>query len=313
MASADPKPDHLERTAAEPRDPSIHIVILRRVDQISDDVRLFQLEIPKDRPPVRFLPGQWLDVHVPGVPTAGGFTITSPPAKARSSTPGAPPGYLELAVQKSPDNPPAAWLWRDVPSIQGQPLHVRVGGSFVWPPPGINARSLRRAVFVAGGVGVNPLVSMLSAIASSSSSSSSSSSPPAFEVDFLYSVRGPRRRSVAEVPFLARLAAVFAAGKVKGRLRLFMTGGDAGTGEGVLAHGDEDGSGMREEKEGIAFMRRRITVDDVAETVGGPDERRFAVVYVCGVPTMTDEFVAKLTDRGGLAMESHRVLCEKWW
>ena len=137
-------------------------------------------------PHQQFLPGQWLDVYVPGVPKAGGFTITSTPSRARGrrtsalSTEsaavtaageevgggGGEPGayayaYLELAVQKSPENPPAAWLWQEEGMILDKELRVRVGGSFVWPPPGINVRSsLRKAVFVAGGVGVNPLMSM---------------------------------------------------------------------------------------------------------------------------------------------------------
>lgn len=137
-------------------------------------------------PHQQFLPGQWLDVYVPGVPKAGGFTITSTPSRARGrrtsalSTEsaavtaageevgggGGEPGayayaYLELAVQKSPENPPAAWLWQEEGTILDKELRVRVGGGFVWPPPGINVRSsLRKAVFVAGGVGVNPLMSM---------------------------------------------------------------------------------------------------------------------------------------------------------
>lgn len=141
-------------------------------------------------PHQQFLPGQWLDVYVPGVPKAGGFTITSTPSRARGRRTSAPstetaaatttaaeeevgggggePGayayayaYLELAVQKSPENPPAAWLWQEEGTILDKELRVRVGGSFVWPPPGINVRSsLRKAVFVAGGVGANPLMSM---------------------------------------------------------------------------------------------------------------------------------------------------------
>ncbi|KLU88778.1 glycogenin [Magnaporthiopsis poae ATCC 64411] len=59
---------------------------------------------------------------------------------------------------------------------------------------------------------------------------------------------------------------------------------------------------------------RRINRADLVEAVG-PD-RRSAVVYVCGVPAMTDEFVRELTaptDGGGVGMEPHRVFFEKWW
>lgn len=101
------------------------------------------------------MPGQWLDVYVPDIEKAGGFTITSPPRYA--VPPPAQPDrkpYLELAVQKSPDNPPAAWLWQPVEDIIGRELMVRVGGSFVWPPPGVDIESITRAVFIAGGVGI---------------------------------------------------------------------------------------------------------------------------------------------------------------
>ncbi|KAI1414242.1 hypothetical protein F5Y13DRAFT_18646 [Hypoxylon sp. FL1857] len=300
---AEAKLDHLERTAAEPRDKSLHTVTLAEITQVNDQVRLFRLELSA---PLRFLPGQWLDVYVPGVPKAGGYTITSPPSKARLSDASSSPGYLELAVQKSSD-PPAAWLWQDPESITFAELQVRVGGSFVWPPPGVNVRALRKVVFVAGGVGVNPLMSMVSSLAEKRDAGAS------FEVQFLYSLKddlaSQRGRSASRLQFVERLASIFASGKVKGRLQLFLTGGGGegkGEEEGVLSCGSEGGD--------VSFRARRMTVDDVSAAVGGASERRFAVVYVCGVPTMTDEFVRKLTDsQHGLGMEPHRVLCEKWW
>lgn len=92
-------------------------------------------------PIIQFLPGQWLDVFVPGITKPGGFTITSPPSKARLPSPGAPtadePPYLELAIQKSPENVVANWLWQPVPAILNAEIWIRVGGSFVWPPPGL--------------------------------------------------------------------------------------------------------------------------------------------------------------------------------
>ncbi|KAI1497138.1 NADH-cytochrome b-5 reductase [Biscogniauxia marginata] len=303
MASADSKSDHLERTATEPRDKSLNTVVLRQINEVNDTIRLFRLEVPKEAPPIRFLPGQWLDVFVPGVEEAGGFTITSTPAEARgTAVPESRPGYLGLAVQKSPDNPPAAWLWQDADSIVGSELRIRVGGSFVWPPPGINIRSLRRVVFIAGGVGINPLMSMLASLASGGGDGHQYP----FEVNFLYSVKDPGeqgRKEASRVLFLERLASIYGEGKLRGQLRLFLTGGSGSGGQvdGVISfQGGE-----------VAFSGRRITIDDVAAAAGDATERRFAVVYACGVPSMTDEFVHKLTDE--LGMEPHRVLCEKWW
>lgn len=95
---------------------------------------------------------------MPGISKPGGFTITSSPSKARAkvapttSAAPSPPDkpaqeepYLELAVQKSPDNPPAQYLWRPTGEILHSELRVRVGGSFVWPPPGVQPMVSRRA------------------------------------------------------------------------------------------------------------------------------------------------------------------------
>ncbi|KAI0016736.1 NADH-cytochrome b-5 reductase [Xylariomycetidae sp. FL0641] len=321
MASAENKTEHLERTAAEPRDKSLHTLTIGRIDQVNDNIRLFRLEVPPDAAPVRFLPGQWLDVYVPAVPQAGGFTITSTPADARAASASSSPGFVDLAIRRSPANPPAAYLWRDpAPALLGTAVRARVGGSFVWPPPGVNARSsLRRVVFVAGGLGVNPLVSMLGAIARGGSSGQS------FDVRFLYAMKDPgteeeeqggqRRRHAAKMLFVERIAEAFHSGRVRGRLQLFLTGAHDDEEEKKKKKGEKAGGTVASDSAGeIPFEPRRLTIEDVEEAVGDAAERRFAVVYVCGVPAMTDELVQKLTDRqNGLGMEPHRVLCEKWW
>jgi hypothetical protein len=118
-------------------------------------------------------------VHVSSIKNAGGFTITSTPddaiasqsiSRKESNSPDAPTGshqnegnqistypYLELAVQDSPTNPPAAWLWKPEHEILDQALAVRVGGRFVWPPLSMDDASVQqieKVVFVAGGVGI---------------------------------------------------------------------------------------------------------------------------------------------------------------
>lgn len=64
------------------------------------------------------------------------------------------PPYVELAVQNSPSNPPAAWLWKPKEEIIGKEINIRVGGSFVWPPSGIDTCTIKNVVFIAGGVGI---------------------------------------------------------------------------------------------------------------------------------------------------------------
>lgn len=91
---------------------------------------------------------------MPNVEKAGGFTITSAPREALAQSDAAHAPYFELAIQQSPENPPAAWLWQPEEDVLGEEVNVRVGGSFVWPPPGIDVQNIKRVVFVAGGVGI---------------------------------------------------------------------------------------------------------------------------------------------------------------
>ncbi|KAI4288487.1 MAG: hypothetical protein L6R35_002255 [Caloplaca aegaea] len=134
---------HEQRTATVKREVDLHHLILSNIDQVNENIRLIRLQ---------FRPGQWLDVYLPGIRQAGGFTVTSTPKDAKWSD--GKPGFLELAIQKSPNNPPAAWLWRPEQEILTSGVIVRVGGDFVWPPPNVNPASITRLVFVAGGVGI---------------------------------------------------------------------------------------------------------------------------------------------------------------
>ena len=115
-----------------------------------------------------FSPGQWVDFqpsssswkpNQDGSKTIGGYSITSIP----SSLP-----YLELAIQSS-HHPVAEWitLYAKVDDC----VNLRVGGSFTYTTTTTSSSSGRstddettkkqRILFVAGGVGINPLFSMI--------------------------------------------------------------------------------------------------------------------------------------------------------
>lgn len=267
----------------------------------------------------RFRPGQWIDLFLPGLQKPGGFTITSsPPPPPRSTLPRTSSSSshsssphqtnnLELAVQKSPQNPAAAWLWRDSSSeIMRAELGVRVGGSFTWPPPGfdINAgardekgdamRRLKRVVFVAGGVGIDPFMSMLSYIAQTKEVQGRQEL--GFEVVLLYTTK-LIPETEGEILFLKRLRRVFENLGGEAEMRLFLTG------EGV----DSDGG----EGDGGTVRRRRIEKSDLLDALGCVEDRQGTVCYVCGVPSMTDEFVEYM--KGVEGMREENVLCERWW
>ena len=265
---------------------------------------------------MQFRPGQWLDVLIRGLPHAGGFTITSAPQDAKpSAEPTQRDGYLELAIQKSPRNPPAAWLWQEKAEILGSNLLVRVGGNFVWPPPGIDVQSIKRVVFVAGGVGIkyilpleyqsiamanpkflSPLMSILSHLYNHFSQLPSS-------IRFLYTTRFPHSSDLSHVLFYDRICSMFQSQLSDRRsLDLYLTNGSK------IIHPEE--LKIRGDSNSRIYYRR-FSHEDLVEALGDMEERKGVVAYVCGPASMTDEVVKLL--RGAEGMEEQRVLCEKWW
>ncbi|KAJ5606238.1 Riboflavin synthase-like beta-barrel [Penicillium lagena] len=325
---------HELRTAAEPRQNRLYPVHLSHVEQINQSVRLLQLAIhhnnDKQQQPFTFLPGQWLDVHIPSIAQAGGFTITSTPADAQAlPSPEAPPQeettlsstepqgrapYVELAVQDSPANPSAAWLWRPKAEIVGKELSVRVGGSFVWPPAGVDVETVKNVVFIAGGVGINPLISILSHL------NNNSFQPPHHptNIHFLYSSKLPRglsetsssEETLDQILFLSRLRQIIRSQLHSHRLRisldLFLT--DLASSSPLLT----SSAGQLAD---LTIHPRRISEHDLRSAVVGGDGRldpRETVCYVCGPPQMTDQMVGLLGPILGEDAE-RRVLFEKWW
>ncbi|KAL4913392.1 hypothetical protein BDW62DRAFT_214284 [Aspergillus aurantiobrunneus] len=340
---------HTVRTAAEPRQNRLFPVRLSHIEQANPSVRLLQLCIPPSvqdpelqdqlegseganvgQPePLSFFPGQWLDVHIPSVPNAGGFSITSTPADAQvfpSLEPSAelapadeavvPPldprgrePYVELAVQNAPSNPASAWLWRPKEEILGKELSIRVGGSFVWPPSGVKLEEIRNVVFVAGGVGINPLISMLSHL--NNNDESTGLFHPSLNIHVLYSSKLPDAMTpesgLDQILFLPRLREIVRSQSQFRRLRitinLFLS----------CIH-DQSSPLLLQPPEDLTIYPRRINQEDLCRTVSGADVK-FApsetVCYVCGPPQMTDEVVNTITDL--LNGQKDRIFFEKWW
>lgn len=181
---------------------------------------------------------------------------------------------------------------------------MRVGGSFVWPPRALYSQEgLKRAVFVAGGVGVNPLVSMLSFLAERKEKVGKEFG---FDVTLLYSTRDPGLGLEEEVLFLERLAKGFHIFGNEGNFQLFLTAGKGETDaeqpvDNMLAIGAGN----------VLVKRRRIEEADLLDALGPAGERNATVCYICGVPSMTDELVEKAVNADGMLRGN--VLFEKWW
>ncbi|KAM3070422.1 hypothetical protein ACMFMG_010248 [Clarireedia jacksonii] len=359
-----PSIPHIERTKEDLRDDTLHPVILHKITQINNAIRIVKLKPLDKKRQIPFQPGQWVDLHIPGLESPGGFTLTScPPSHASPSSADSLPASvnlepedgqdLELAVQKS-INPPVVWLWQKQEEILGTELAVRVGGSFVWPPRvrdigdrkindevGVQSeedalKGLRKVVFVAGGVGINPFISMLRFLDAQLSSLKGDKERrngiegreggkdldlDTLEVGLLYGFKALSREEdpKGEVLFWKELNRIFA--RQRDRRRKWK---GIGFVSGKFDGGFKMGSNPKVEKgqaeslelegmgsEGLLLKHRRIERNDIESILDAKEDRKGTVVYVCGPRTMTDEFVEMISMMEG--MSKSRVLCERWW
>ncbi|OAR01026.1 hypothetical protein LLEC1_01340 [Akanthomyces lecanii] len=280
---------HLDRTATEPREKRVLPVKVVGVENANERIRLLKLELREG--PLDFLAGQWLDTFTPGDSEPGGFTIASAPsAAAQASKP-----YVELAVQEAPENPAAVWLWKPESQIMGRHLDVRVGGSFVCPPSeGLDG--IRRIVLIAGGVGINPLMSILGYFADKGEELN-------IQASILYSTKAVEDGNVGKVLFWGRIVDLFRRGRVSGRAKLFLTGPRSHAGDVESYKTDE-----------VNICFGRITRDDILPEIRAGGGKDSTLAYICGPPAMTDYFVDMLTAPDMASeIDDARVKSEKWW
>ncbi|XP_020013123.1 oxidoreductase NAD-binding domain-containing protein 1 isoform X3 [Castor canadensis] len=142
------KTDHLERTASVVRREVVAAAKVCGVADESPSVKSLRLLVAdKD---FSFKAGQWIDFFIPGVSVVGGFSICSSPRLLEQDR------MIELAV-KYANHPPALWIHNKC-TLDSE-VAVRVGGEFFFDPQPADAP--RNLVLIAGGVGINPLLSIL--------------------------------------------------------------------------------------------------------------------------------------------------------
>ncbi|KAL1787667.1 oxidoreductase NAD-binding domain-containing protein 1 [Sigmodon hispidus] len=142
------KTDHLERTASVFRQEVVAAAKVCKIAHESPSVKSLRLLVT-DRD-FSFKAGQWVDFFIPGVSVIGGFSICSSPQLLEQER------MIELAV-KYTDHPPAVWVHNKC-TLDSE-VALRVGGEFFFDPQPTNAP--RNLVLIAGGVGINPLLSIL--------------------------------------------------------------------------------------------------------------------------------------------------------
>ncbi|CAB4008620.1 Oxidoreductase NAD-binding domain-containing 1, partial [Paramuricea clavata] len=141
---------HLERTVAKPRETVTAVGRIVHITQLSKTVMGIAIHVPNSE--FKFKAGQWVDFMIPGVETVGGFSMKSSPRKLEKHR------IIELAVKKS-DHPPAHWVHSEC--HVGDKVSLKVGGDFFYDSTSENSKEL---LFIAGGVGINPLYSILQEI-----------------------------------------------------------------------------------------------------------------------------------------------------
>jgi len=222
----DPPPGRWEAPAA---------AVVTRAWQETPAVRALELRLTDEGSWGRgFRPGQWVDIWHEGSEAAAGLSPWSTPRELAAG------GVLRLGVRAS-GHPTVRWLQGARP---GDEVRVRVGGTAA-----LRGAHAGRAVFLAGGIGVTPLLSMARHLYLEGAGGGA-----APEGTLLYAAR-----TRADLAFAGELDACAAASG--GRFRW----------EGVV-----------EEERG------RVTAGDVRAAVGGRGDAARATAYLCGPPGMSD-------------------------
>ncbi|KAF7879191.1 hypothetical protein EAF04_000389 [Stromatinia cepivora] len=211
-------------------------------------------------------------------------------------------------------------------------------------------KEIKRIIFIAGGMGVNPLMSMLSYIHAEVERISESNAEKIacsndqgdegmsgmertirkdrclenLEVKFLYSTKAPspigegeKREEIdgRQILFLPRLTSIFAARK-NWEFQLFVTG--INTSSHCIPSSFR--SPPSPPLNNITPHPCRISPHDIhlslslslpPKTKDQKQDQKQTIIYTCGPPTMTDEIISYIRDIEGMSEE--RVVCERWW
>lgn len=269
---------HLERTESSERQEIIAQASVTEITQLSQSVKGLHLKV--EDPAFTFKPGQWVDFFIPGLSTVGGFSICSSPKKLKEKS------IIELAVKYS-EHPPAFWIHNEC--HVGDKVQVRVGGSFYFDPLYGNA-NMPDLLLIAGGVGINPLYSIVRHVADNCSD---------LQVQENYTGKTMvlfSAKSTDELLFKDSLLEM-SSRCPSIRCRFFTTNHETA------------GHNIHVSADNRQILHGRINETSIQEAISDLD-RSHLTCYICGPPPMIKDVTDILRK---LDINEHRIHFEKWW
>lgn len=267
--------EHLELTSDQFRDPEAVPAKIVSISDLSATVKGLTLAVDRDlikSKNLSFKAGQWLDFFIPGEDQVGGFSMSSSPHSLEAE------GTLDLAVKVS-TWPPARWVHNTC--RQGDLVTFRFGGDFFYPLPELaHGHSL---LLVAGGVGINPLYSILQHV-HHTKKSGHSQSPDA--VTLLYSAANRD-----ELIFRDNIDLMCSSSNHNIRSKYFVTKEQSSNSDTVTF--------------------RRLNKSDLASCLDSSESTKNSTIcYLCGPPDMVVQTRQWLHQLG---IPSRNVKFELWW
>ncbi|XP_062970965.1 oxidoreductase NAD-binding domain-containing protein 1 isoform X2 [Cynocephalus volans] len=266
------KTDHLERTASVIRQEVASPAKVCGAADESPSVKSLRLLVTDKE--FSFKAGQWIDFFIPGVSVVGGFSICSSPRLLEQER------MIELAV-KHANHPPALWVHNKC-TLDSE-VAVRVGGEFFFDPQPTDAS--RNLVLIAGGVGINPLLSILRHSADLHREQANKGS--GYEIGTIklfYSAK-----NTSELLFKKNILNLVNEFPEKIACSLHVT---------------------RQTTQISAELKPYITEGRITEKEIRDYISKETLFYICGPPPMTDFFSKQLEDSH---VPKEHICFEKWW
>lgn len=269
---AESSSSHLERTEHSPRQEFLVQGTVTEMTQLSKTVKGLSLEVKDSR--FAFKSGQWVDFFIPGVPTVGGFTICSSPRLLKEKR------SIDLAVKYS-EHPPALWVCTKCQV--GSKVLMKVGGEFYFDPnPEGPSPDL---LLIGGGVGINPLYSIVQHVADISSDT-----PPQYngKTVLLFSAKNHDELLYKEnfLEISRKYPSILS--------KFFVT---------------EPETDPQTNLNSAQCERGRIDESRIQEALSSLDRRRL-ICYICGPPPMIQRMSEILYK---MDIEESSIHFEKWW